>query len=144
MTTPGLRLWLSLGAVAIVVSGCLYLQSLRLRLGAAEEAARVVREDLRSRDAVIGQLLASAREREAQYAKLNRTRSAVGSTLAAYQAQLRRLVHENEAVRAWASVPLPSDVVRLHGAAPLPADNSPPVRDGNSLPATDVDTADQR
>ncbi|MBJ9727753.1 Rz-like lysis system protein LysB [Burkholderia cenocepacia] len=146
MNGPGLRFWLALAALVAVVAGAQYVRAMQGRLATAEDAARQAKQGVDARDAIIGRLLTDAREKDEQRAQLDRTRGTVDATLAAYQSQLRRLIDENEAVRAWAAARLPDDVVRLHSSPALAGadDYAQRVRSGDALhPARDA-SADER
>ncbi|HHT8899253.1 TPA: Rz-like lysis system protein LysB [Burkholderia cenocepacia] len=146
MSVPGLRSWLALAALVVAVASAQYVRALQGRLATAQDAARQAKQDVGARDEIIGRLIADAAEKDKQRAQLDRTRSAVNETLAAYQSQLRRLIDENEAVRAWAAARLPDDVVRLHSSPALAGadDYAQRVRDGDALhPARDA-SADER
>jgi LysB family phage lysis regulatory protein len=146
VNVPGLRFWLALAALVAAVAGTQYVRVLQGRLATAQDAARQAKVDVDSRDAIIGRLLADAREKDEQRAQLDRTRGAVDATLAAYQSQLRRLIDENEAVRTWAAARLPDDVVRLHDSPALTGadDYAQRVRDGDALHPAGGASADQR
>ncbi|WP_258252047.1 Rz-like lysis system protein LysB [Burkholderia sp. EMB26] len=143
MSMPGLRFWLALAALVVATAGAQYVRALQGSLTTAQDAARQAKQDVGARDAIIGRLLTDAREKDQQRAQLDRTRGAVDTTLAAYQSQLRRLIDENEAVRAWAATRLPDDVVRLHSSPAFAGadDYAQRVRDGDALhPARDAST----
>nr|WP_249189082.1 Rz-like lysis system protein LysB [Burkholderia cenocepacia] len=137
---------MALAALVVAVASAQYVRALQGRLATAQDAARQAKQDVGARDEIIGRLIADAAEKDKQRAQLDRTRSAVNETLAAYQSQLRRLIDENEAVRAWAAARLPDDVVRLHSSPALAGadDYAQRVRDGDALhPARDA-SADER
>ncbi|RQX99758.1 Rz-like lysis system protein LysB [Burkholderia stagnalis] len=146
MNMPGVRFWLALAALVAAVAGTQYVRALQGRLATAQDAARQAKQDVGARDAIIGRLLTDAREKDQQRAQLDRTRSTVDATLAAYQSQLRRLIDENEAVRAWAAARLPDDVVRLHSSPALTGadDYAQRVRDGDPVHAAGSPPADER
>ncbi|MGY4726878.1 Rz-like lysis system protein LysB [Burkholderia pyrrocinia] len=146
MSVPGLRFWLALAALVVAIAGAQYVRALQGRLATAQDAARQAKQDVGARDAIIGRLLMDAREKDQQRAQLDRTRGAVDATLAEYQSQLRRLIDENEAVRAWAAARLPDDVVRLHSSPALAGadDYAQRVRDGDTVHATGSSPADER
>lgn len=146
MNVPGLRFWLALAALVAAVAGAQYVRALQGRLATAQDAARQAKRDVGSRDAIIGRLLADAREKDEQRAQLDRTRGIVDSTLAAYQSQLRKLIDENEAVRTWAAARLPDDVVRLHRSPALAGadDYAQRVRSGDALHPARGASADER
>ncbi|UNY41730.1 i-spanin [Burkholderia phage Milagro] len=146
MNMPGVRFWLALAVLVAAVAGAQYVRALQGRLATAQDAARQAKQDVGARDAIIGRLLTDAREKDLQRAQLDRTRGAVDATLAAYQSQLRRLVDENEAVRAWATARLPDDVVRLHSSPALTGadDYAQRVRDGDPVRAAGSSPADER
>lgn len=146
MSVPGLRFWLALAALVVAIAGAQYVRALQGRLATAQDAARQSKQDVGARDAIIGRLLMDAREKDQQRAQLDRTRGAVDATLAEYQSQLRRLIDENEAVRAWAAARLPDDVVRLHSSPALAGadDYAQRVRDGDTVHATGSSPADER
>ena len=143
---PGVRFWLALAVLVAAVAGAQYVRALQGRLATAQDAARQAKQDVGARDAIIGRLLTDAREKDQQRAQLDRTRGAVDATLAAYQSQLRRLVDENEAVRAWATARLPDDVVRLYSSPALTGadDDAQRVRDGDPGRADGSSPADER
>ncbi|MCA8036738.1 Rz-like lysis system protein LysB [Burkholderia arboris] len=141
MNVPGLRFWLALAALVAALAGAQYVRALQGRLATAQDAARQAKQGVDARDAIIARLLTDASEKDEQRAQLDRTRRTVDATLAAYQSQLRRLIDENEAVRAWAAARLPDDVVRLHSSPALAGadDYAQHVRDGDALhPASDA------
>ncbi|KVX12184.1 protein LYSB [Burkholderia ubonensis] len=146
MNGPALRYWLALGALVAALASVQYVRALQGRLAVAQNAARQARQDLGARDAVIERLVADARQKDQQRAQLDRTRGTVDAALAAYQSQLRRLINENEAVRAWAAARLPDDVVRLHDSPALTGadDYAQRMRGSDALHAAGGDTADQR
>lgn len=146
MNGPALRYWLALGALVAALASVQYVRALQGRLAVAQNAARQARQDLGARDAVIDRLVADARQKDQQRAQLDRTRGTVDATLAAYQSHLRRLINENEAVRAWAAARLPDDVVRLHDSPALTGadDYAQRMRGSDALHAAGGDTADQR
>ncbi|KVC61857.1 protein LYSB [Burkholderia ubonensis] len=146
MNGPALRYWLALGALVAALASVQYVRALQGRLAVAQDAARQARQDLGARDAVIERLVADARQKDQQRAQLDRTRGTVDATLAAYQSQLRRLINENEAVRAWAAARLPDDVVRLHDSPTLTGadDYAQRMRGGDALHTAGGDAADQR
>nr|WP_252979719.1 Rz-like lysis system protein LysB [Burkholderia glumae] len=143
---PGFRFWLALAVFVAATVGAQYVRALQGRLATAQDAARQAKQDVGARDAIIGRLLTDAREKDEQRAQLDRTRGAVDATLAEYRSQLRRLIDENETVRAWAAARLPDDVVRLHSSPALAGadDYAQRVRSGDALhPARDA-SADER
>ncbi|MCA8180986.1 Rz-like lysis system protein LysB [Burkholderia vietnamiensis] len=146
MNVPGLRFWLALAALVAALAGAQYVRALQGRLATAQDAGRQAKQDVGARDAIIGRLLTDTREKDEQRAQLDRTRGTVDATLAAYQSQLRRLIDENEAVRAWAAARLPDDVVRLHSSPALAGadDYAQHVRDGDTVHATGSSPADER
>ncbi|TCW81007.1 protein LYSB [Burkholderia sp. SRS-46] len=146
MNGPALRHWLALGALVAALASVLYVRALQGRLDVAQEAARQARQDIGARDVAIERLVADARQKDQMREQLDRTRGAVDATLTAYQSQLRRLINENEAVRAWAAARLPDDVVRLHDSPALTGagDYAQRMRGGNALHAASSGTADQR
>ncbi|MCR1771111.1 Rz-like lysis system protein LysB [Burkholderia glumae] len=146
MNVPGLRFWLALAALVAAVAGAQYVRALQGRLATAQDAARQAKRDVGSRDAIIGRLLADAREKDEQRAQLDRTRGIVDATLAAYQSQLRKLIDENEAVRTWAAARLPDDVVRLHSSPALAGadDYAQRMLDGDALHPARGASADER
>ena len=146
MNVPGLRFWLALAALVAALAGAQYVRALQGRLATAQDAARQAKQGVDARDAIIARLLTDASEKDEQRAQLDRTRRTVDATLAAYQLQLRRLIDENEAVRAWAAVRLPDDVVRLHSSPALIGadDYAQRVRDSDALHSAGDRSADQR
>ncbi|WP_176025568.1 Rz-like lysis system protein LysB [Burkholderia vietnamiensis] len=145
MIVPGLRFWLALAALVAAVAGAQYVRALQGRLATAQDAARQAKQDVDTRDAIIGRLLTDAREKDEQRAQLDRTRGTVDATLAAYRSQLRKLIDENEAVRTWAAARLPDDVVRLHSSPALAGadDYAQRVRDGDTVHAAGRSPADE-
>ncbi len=146
MNVPGLRFWLALAALVAALAGAQYVRALQGRLATAQDAARQAKQGVDARDAIIARLLTDASEKDEQRAQLDRTRGTVDVTLAAYQSQLRRLIDENEAVRAWAAARLPDDVVRLHSSPAFIGANdyAQRVRDGDALHSAGDPSADQR
>ncbi|UNY41842.1 i-spanin [Burkholderia phage Momento] len=146
MNVPGLRFWLALAALIAAVAGAQYVRALHGRLATAQDAAHQAKQAIGARDAIIGRLLADAREKDEQRAQLNRTRGTVDATLAAYQSQLRKLIDENEAVRTWAAARLPDDVVRLHSSPALAGadDYAQRLRSGDALHPSRDASADER
>nr|WP_306819516.1 Rz-like lysis system protein LysB [Burkholderia glumae] len=137
---------MALAALVAAVAGAQYVRALQGRLATAQDAARQAKRDVGSRDAIIGRLLADAREKDEQRAQLDRTRGIVDATLAAYQSQLRKLIDENEAVRTWAAARLPDDVVRLHSSPALAGadDYAQRMLDGDALHPARGASADER
>ncbi|APD36797.1 protein LYSB [Burkholderia pseudomallei] len=109
--------WLAF-AVALVVS-CEHSRTLRAQLEQATADARRTNQEAQARAAIIERLLADAKDKDAQRVQLDRARAGVDATLATYRNELRRLIDENAAVRAWAAGALPDDVVRLHASPAL-------------------------
>ncbi|KVQ57498.1 protein LYSB [Burkholderia territorii] len=143
---PSLRFWLALATLIAAIAGAQYVRALQVRLATAQDAARQAKQGIDARDAIIGRLLTDVREKDEQRAQLDRTRGAVDATLAAYQSQLRRLIDENEAVRAWAVTRLPDDVVRLHSSPALTGadDYAQRVRGGDALHSAGGTPTDER
>lgn len=110
---------LATAALLTIVTEWHVIRTLLAQLEGARTAERRAVQASIERDATIEQLLRDAREKDAQHAQLARMRTAIDSTLAAYQEAFRRLIDENQAVRHWAATALPDDVVRVHASAAL-------------------------
>ncbi|NIE83942.1 MULTISPECIES: Rz-like lysis system protein LysB [unclassified Burkholderia] len=143
---PGLQLGIALAVLAAGGAGYEYTRLLQERLAGATAAASQARQDADARDAVIARLTSQVREQDAQRAQLERTRGQVDARLASYQQQLRKLIDENQAIRAWADTALPDDVVRLHASPALAGadDYAQRLRDGDALHAAGNAPAQQR
>ncbi|SUW59096.1 phage lysis regulatory protein, LysB family [Burkholderia oklahomensis] len=136
--------WLAF-AVALVVS-CEHSRTLRAQLDRATDDARRAKHEAQASAAVIERLLADAKDKDAQREQLDRARAGVDATLATYRNELRRLIDENAAVRAWAAGALPDDVVRLHASPALNGadDYAQRMRGGDALHDAGDGTTNQR
>ncbi|AJX81300.1 phage lysis regulatory, LysB family protein [Burkholderia pseudomallei 7894] len=146
MTFSRLTPWLALLALIVLVASCQHSRALRTQLDRATDDARRANHDAQASAAVIERLLADAKDKDAQRAQLDRARAGVDATLATYRNELRRLIDENAAVRAWAAGALPDDVVRLHASPALNGadDYAQRMRGGDALHNASDETTNQR
>ncbi|WP_074801709.1 Rz-like lysis system protein LysB [Burkholderia orbicola] len=133
-------------ALAVCAAVALYVHGLRAELATARQQRVDAQQALAARDGVISRLQQDAAERARQQARLDRSQTAIASTLDAIRLENRRLTDENAALRAWADTRLPDDVVRLQASPALTGagDYVEHVPDGETVHAADARAADQR
>ncbi|MCA8482557.1 Rz-like lysis system protein LysB [Burkholderia multivorans] len=121
-------------ALALLVSGALYIRALRAELADSRSKLACAGQVIAGRDTAIGELRQNASDKTKQQQQLDVSADKVAMKLAAARQEIRKVIHENSTVRSWADTPLPDDVVRLSASpaytgaddfsAAMPADHS--------------------
>jgi LysB family phage lysis regulatory protein len=104
-------------AALLVLSGGLYIKSLRAELETAQDDIEDAHQDTLDRDETIRKLLAAQRRNDLARKQLQTAQTGIRSQLATRESLIRKLQNENDQFRAWAALSLPDAVVRLrqHG-----------------------------
>jgi LysB family phage lysis regulatory protein len=134
MNAIAVKLIAGAAALALLVSGALYIRALRAELAGSQSKLECAGQVIAGHDSVIRDLRQNDRDKAQQQEQLDVSADKVATKLAAARQEIRKVIHENPTVRSWADTPLPDDVVRLSASpaytgaddfsAAMPADHA--------------------